>query len=34
MSNILYFASKYLKETFEKKSGEIESIKYDPGMKY
>lgn len=28
------FASKYLKLTFEKKSHEIESIKFGPGMKY
>ena len=29
-----YFASKYLKWTFEKKSYEIWSIKYVAGMKY
>ena len=34
MNNILCFASKYLKRTFENKSYEIVSIKYVPGMKY
>ena len=34
MNNILYFASKYLKRTFEKKSIEIQFIRYGPGIKY
>ena len=34
MNNILYFASKHLKRTFEKKSLEVGSIKYGPGTKY
>ena len=29
-----YFAFKYLKQTFEKKSHKIGFIKYGPGMKY
>ena len=33
MNNILYFASKYLKQTFEKKPYEIGSIKYGLVMK-
>ena len=34
MTNTIYFASKYLKQAFEKKSPEIGSIKYVAGMKY
>ena len=34
MKNILYFAFKYLKRTFEKKSHEIGYIKFGLGMKY
>ena len=34
MNNILYFASKHLKWTFENKSQETGYIKYVPGMKY
>ena len=34
LNDILYFASIYLKRTFDKKSYEIGSIRYDPGIKY
>ena len=31
---VQYFASKYLKRTFKKKSYEMGSIKYGPGMRF
>ena len=34
MNNILYFASKYLKRTFEKKPYEFRSIKYGLVLRY
>ena len=34
INHIFYFTSKYLKQTFDKESNEIRSIKYGPGMMY
>ena len=34
VNNVLYFRSKYLKQTFGRKSHEIWSIRYGHGLKY
>ena len=34
MNNILYFVSRYVKRTYEKKPHEIRSVKYGPSITY